>query len=216
MGFLFRHHYTTKNKHFPTPTQVRERIGRRLIKVEITYQEETLQEEIPQKEMVSPVVEALTQNIYKAIEELAETLKKMGGHLFKLEESKIKKLVHVEIHDEQEKEEWNEKDKTDFERNKYFEKLTMDTMAMKEKMENMQLVFRKAQRMDDCFYNMGGLSSKVPIASPPKFKISDAESLIGLKILRNMLGDTKALLKLRGWTRRKPCMHSLFHSQEVH
>ena len=50
--------------------------------------------------MVSPVVEALTQNIYKAIEELAETLKKMGGHLFKLEESKIKKLVHVEIHDE--------------------------------------------------------------------------------------------------------------------
>ena len=50
--------------------------------------------------MVTPIDEALTQNIYKAIEELAETLKKMGGHLSKLEESKIKKLVHVEIHDE--------------------------------------------------------------------------------------------------------------------
>ena len=60
--------------------------------------------------MVTPIDEALTQNKYKAIEELAETLKKMGGHLSKLEESKIKKLVHVEIHDELEKEEWDEKD----------------------------------------------------------------------------------------------------------
>ena len=184
MGFLFRHHYTTKNKHFPTPTQVRERIGRHLIKVEITYQKKTLQEEIPQKEMVTPIDEALTQNKYKAIEELAETLKKMGGHLSKLEESKIKKLVHVEIHDEQEKEEWDEKDKTDFERNKHFEKLTVDTMAMKDKMQNMQLAFHKAQRMDDCLYNMGRLSSKVPIPLPPKFKISDAEKL-------NRIGDPK-------------------------
>ena len=29
--------------------------------------------------------------------------------------------------------------------------------------------------MDDCLYNMGGLSSKAPIALPPKFKISNAE-----------------------------------------
>ena len=29
--------------------------------------------------------------------------------------------------------------------------------------------------MDDCLYNIGGLSSKAPIALPPKFKISNAE-----------------------------------------
>ena len=106
--------------------------GRHLIKVEITPQEEILQEEIPWKEMAALVDEALIQKIYKAIEDQAEALKKMGGHLSKLEESKIKKLVHVEIHDEEEKEEWDEKDKADYERNKQFEKLTADTMAMKE------------------------------------------------------------------------------------
>ncbi|KAK9988974.1 hypothetical protein SO802_029213 [Lithocarpus litseifolius] len=33
--------------------------------------------------------------------------------------------------------------------------------------------------MDDCLYNMGGISSKTPIALPPKFKISDAEKFDG-------------------------------------
>ena len=61
---------------------------------------------------------------------------------------------------------------------------------MKEKMEKMQLAFRKAQGMDDYLYNMGGLSSKAPIALPPQFKISDAESLMGLETLSNMLEDT--------------------------
>ena len=51
----------------------------------------------------------ITQKIYKAIEDQVEALKKMGGHLSKLEESKIKKPVHVEIHDEEEKEEWDKK-----------------------------------------------------------------------------------------------------------
>ena len=106
--------------------------GRHLIKVEITPQEEILQEEIPWKEMAALVDEALIQKIYKAREDQAEALKKMGGHLSNLEESKIKKPVHVEIHDEEEKEEWDEKDKADYERNKQFEKLTADTMAMKE------------------------------------------------------------------------------------
>ena len=68
----------------------------------------------------------------------------MGGCLSKLEESKLKKPVHVEIHDEEEKEEWDEKDKVDYERNKQFEKFTVDTMAIKEKMEKMQLAFCKA------------------------------------------------------------------------
>ncbi|KAL0008839.1 hypothetical protein SO802_010341 [Lithocarpus litseifolius] len=38
--------------------------------------------------------------------------------------------------------------------------------------------------MDDCLYNMGGISFKTPIALPPKFKISDAENFDGT-------GDTK-------------------------
>ena len=56
----------------------------------------------------------------------------------------------------------------------------METIAMREKMEKMQLAFRKAQRMDDCLYNMGGISSKTPIALPPKFKIFDTEKFDGI------------------------------------
>ena len=41
------------------------------------------------------------------------------------------------------------------ERNKQFEKLTAETIAMREKMKKMQLAFCKAQRMDDYLYNMG-------------------------------------------------------------
>ena len=52
----------------------------------------------------------------------------------------------------------------------------METIAMREKMEKMQLAFHKAQRMDVYLYNMGGVSSKAPIALPPKFKISDVEN----------------------------------------
>ena len=63
-------------------------------------------------------------------------------------------------------EEWDEKDKVDYERNKQFEKLTVETIAMKEKMEKMQLTFCKAQGMDDYLYNMGVMSSKNAIALP--------------------------------------------------
>ena len=65
----------------------------------------------------------------------------MGGHLTKLEESKIKKSIHVDIHNEDE--DWDERDKVEYERNKQFKKLTVDTMAMKKKMEKMQLAFRR-------------------------------------------------------------------------
>jgi len=95
----------------------------------------------------------------------------MGGCVSKLEESKFKKIIHVEIHDEDEGEEWDERDKAEYERNKQFEKLTADTVAMKEKM---QLAFHKVRGMDDYRYNMGGMGSKTPIALPPKFKIFDA------------------------------------------
>ena len=66
----------------------------------------------------------------------------MGSCLTKLKESKLKKSIHVDIHDEDE--DWDERDKAKYERNKQFEKLTTDTMAMKEKLEKMQLAFHKA------------------------------------------------------------------------
>ena len=91
----------------------------------------------------------------------------------------------MEIHDdEEEDEEWDEKDKVEYERNKQFERLTAKTIAMREKMEKMQLAFCKAKGMDDFLYNMGGVSSKTLIALPPKFKIFDAEKF-------NRIGDPK-------------------------
>ncbi|KAL0011009.1 hypothetical protein SO802_006117 [Lithocarpus litseifolius] len=114
-------------------------------------------------------------------EEQNDSLKKIGGRLSKLEESKFKKPIHVEIHDEDEGEDWDERDKAKYERNKQFEKLIADTMAMKEKMDKMQLAFRKARGMGDCLYNMGGVGFKTPIALPPKFKISDVEKFNGIR-----------------------------------
>ena len=105
------------------------------------------QEEIPQEEMIAPIDDTLAQKIYKAVEDQDKALKKMGSHLSKLEESEIKKHVHIEISEEEEKEDWDERDKSDYERNEQFEKLTTDTMAMKD--GKMQLAFRKAQGMDD-------------------------------------------------------------------
>ena len=67
--------------------------------------------------------------------------RKWGGHLTKLEESKLKKSIHVDIHNEDE--DWDERDKVEYESNKQFKKLTVDTMAMKKKMEKMQLAFRR-------------------------------------------------------------------------
>ena len=123
---------------------------------------------------------SLAQKILKALDEHGEALKKMGGRLTRLEESRLKKSTYVEVHDDEEElEEWDEKEKVEYERNKQFEKLTIETVAMREKMEKMQLAFRKAQGMDDYLYNMGGVSSKVPIALPPKFKISDTEKFDG-------------------------------------
>ena len=157
-----------------------------MIKVEVTPQEET-----PPERMVATINDMLTQKIYKVIEDQGEALKKIGSHLSKLKGSKIKKHVHIDINEEEEdKEEWDDRDKADYKRNKGFEKLIMDTMIMKEKVEKVQLAFRKAQGMDDCLYNMGGLSSKVPITLPPKFKISYVEKFDGTRILKNMLGDT--------------------------
>ena len=139
--------------------------------------------------MATPINDETAQRIFKAMEEQSDVLKKMGSCLTKLEEAKLKNDAHVEILDDEEGEGWNKRDKANYERNKQFEKLIVEIVAMKE-MEKMLLAFRKAQGMDDCLYNMGGICSKTPIALPPKFKISDVKSLMELEIQSNMLRGT--------------------------
>ena len=60
-------------------------------------------------------------------------------------------------------EEWDEKDKVDYERNKQFEKLTVETIAMKEKMEKMQLTFHKAQGWMIIFTTWRAWAPKMPL-----------------------------------------------------
>ena len=103
--------------------------------------------------MVAPIDDMVTQKILKALDEYGDTLKKPA---------------HVEIHDDEEREEWDERDKADNERIKQFEKLFVDTLAMKEKMDKMQLAFHKVQGMDDCLCNMGGISLKTPYYTTSK------------------------------------------------
>ena len=68
--------------------------------------------------MASPIDDTIAQKIYKVIEEQGEALKKIEGRLSQLEESKLKKTMHIEIHEEEEREEWDERDKANYERNK--------------------------------------------------------------------------------------------------
>ena len=84
------------------------------------------------------------------------------------------------------------------ERNKQFEKLTADTIAMKEKMEKMQLAFHKVQGMNDCPYNMGELSSKTLIALPPKFKISDVENFDEIRDPKQHVRRFISIAKMKG------------------
>ena len=151
-----------------------------MVKIKDTHQEEVFQEgESSQVAMVAPIDDETAQRIFKEMEEQSNVLKKMVSHFTKLEEAKLKKAAHVEILDDEEGKGWDERDKANYKRNKQFEKLTAETVAMKEKMEKMQLAFCKAQEMDDYLYNMGGIISKTPIALPPKFKISDVEKFDG-------------------------------------
>ena len=146
----------------------------------------------------------MAQKILMTLDEHGEALKKMGGRLTRLEESRLKKSTHVEIcDDEEEVEEWDEKDKAEYERNKQFEKLTTETIAMREKMEKMQLAFHKAQGMDDYLYNMGGVSLKAPIALPPKFKISDAKNFDGTRDLKLYIRRYLSIAEMKGLDKRQ-------------
>ena len=132
-------------KHILTPIWIREK-GKRLIKIEETRQEE---EEAPQTPMSTSTEDPMSHQILKALNH-REAFKKIMGRLTKLEEAKLKKPSHIEINDEEdEMEEWDEKDKAEYERNKQFEKLIEETVAMREKMEKMQVAFHKGQGMDD-------------------------------------------------------------------
>ena len=47
--------------------------------------------------------DSMAQKILKALDEHGEALKKLGGCLTRLEESKLKKSLHLEINDDEEK-----------------------------------------------------------------------------------------------------------------
>ena len=128
----------------------------------------------------------------------------MEGCLTRLEESRLKKTTHVEIQDdEEEDEECDEKDKVDYKRNKQFEKIIAETIAMREKMEKMQLAFQNAYRMDDYLYNMGGVSLKAPIALHPKFKISDVEKFYGSKDPSQHIRRYLSIAEMKGLDERQ-------------
>ena len=75
--------------------------------------------------MTTSVEDSMVQKILKDLDEHDEAFKKMEGRLTRLEESKLKKSSHVIFSDDEEEvEEWDEKDKVEYERNKQFEKLT--------------------------------------------------------------------------------------------
>ena len=52
--------------------------------------------------------------------------------------------------------------------------------------------------MDDCLYNMGGISSKTPIALPPKFKISNVEKFDGSRDLKKHVRRYLSIAEMKG------------------
>ena len=87
---------------------------------------------------------------------------------------------------------------------------------MKEKMEKIQLAFRKAQGLDDCLYNMGEINSKTPIALPPKFRIYDAEKFDGTRDPRQHVRRYLSIVEMKGLD-EKQILHAFPLSlREVH
>ena len=66
--------------------------------------------------MTTSMEDPMAQKIHKALDEHRKGLKRMGGRLTRLVESKLKKPPHVEIHDDEEEDEemkrtkWNTKE----------------------------------------------------------------------------------------------------------
>ena len=95
-------------------------------------------------------------------------------------------------------EDWDKTDKDKYEKKKKYEKLTVDTLAKKEKMEKKQLAFRRARRMDDCLYNVGSLGSKAPIPLTLKFKISDAKKFDGIGNPKQPIRRYISIIEMKG------------------
>ena len=137
------------------------------------------------------------------MEEQINVRKKMGSRLTKLKEAKLKKTTRVEIPDDEEVEDWEERNKADYERNNQFEKLKVETIAMRKKMEKMQLAFHKIQVMNDCLYNMRGISSKTPIALPLKFKISNTEKFDGTGDPKEHVSRYLSIAEMKGLDKKQ-------------
>ena len=73
------------------------------IKIEDTHQEEKFHEVEPsQAKTATPISDEVTQKLFKAMEEQSDTVKKMGSHLTRLEEAKLKKTTAcVELLDDE-------------------------------------------------------------------------------------------------------------------
>ncbi|KAL0015585.1 hypothetical protein SO802_002654 [Lithocarpus litseifolius] len=95
---------------------------------------------VPQEEMVTSSDITLAGKIYKMVDDQARDLRRWG--LTSLSWSKVSKKPIV-VEENKEEEDWDEKDKTDYRRNKKFEAY-LRNCCMKEKMEKMQLAFHKA------------------------------------------------------------------------
>ena len=52
--------------------------------------------------------------------------------------------------------------------------------------------------MDDCLYNMGGTSSKTPIALPSKFKIFDVEKFDGTRDPKQHVRRYLSIVEMKG------------------
>ena len=69
--------------------------------------------------------------------------------------------------------------------------------------------------MDDCLYNMGGISSKTPIAQPPKFKIFDAEKFDGIGDPKQHVRRYLSIADMEGLDEKQnfACISSLTHER---
>ncbi|KAK9997650.1 hypothetical protein SO802_022336 [Lithocarpus litseifolius] len=104
---------------------MQEKHGRHLVKIDDTHQEEVVQVgESSQATMATPISDEIAQKIFKEMEEQSDILKKMRSRLTKLEEARLKKPnPHVEVLNDEEVEDWDERDKANYERNNSFGEL---------------------------------------------------------------------------------------------
>ena len=127
-GFLFRHCCTIKVKKNTSSLS----FGFKRKEIDQDWGHTPRRGKDPQERMTTSVEDSMAQKFLKTLDEHGEAL------LTRLKEVKLKKSSHVEINDDEEKvEEWDKKDKAEYERNKQFEKLTTETIAMREKIETM-------------------------------------------------------------------------------